>query len=152
MFPRAKRWATWGLGGVAVIATLFLLDRFMPAVGPFWSQKNVVAAYYRTRRSPDERLVAYQMYWRGETFYTENEIYEGPPADRTVFDQDGADDRLKDYLGHHRGRRNLLPDGERPEIARSGAVAFGGPRIFSNRRRGQQQVHIGPGGYLTWDP
>jgi hypothetical protein len=38
------------------------------------------------------------MYWRGETFYTKNEIYEGPQEDRTVFDQDGADDKLKDWI------------------------------------------------------
>ncbi len=41
----------------------------------------------------------------GETFYTSNEIYEGPTEERTVFDQDGADDRLKDWISHHRGRR-----------------------------------------------
>ena len=115
---RARRWATVGLGVVAVIGTFFLLDRFMPAVGPFWSQKTVIAAYYRARRSPDERLIAYQMYWRGETFYTENEIYEGPTAERTVFDQDGADDRLKDYLGHHRGRRIffLMEKGQKARV------------------------------------
>ena len=32
------------------------------------------------------------MYWRGETFYTKNEIYEGPTEERTVFDQEGADE------------------------------------------------------------
>ena len=118
LVPRAKRWAAWGLAGVAIFATLFLLDRFMPAVGPFWSQKNVIAAYYRTRRSPEERLVAYSLYWRGETFYTENEIYEGPTEERTVFDQDGADDRLKTYLEHHRGRRIffLLEKGQRTHV------------------------------------
>ena len=57
------------------------------------------------RRSPDERLIAYMLYWRGETFYTSNEIYEGPTEERTVFDQEGADDRLKDWIAHHRGRR-----------------------------------------------
>ena len=45
------------------------------------------------------------LYWRGETFYTSNEIYEGLPEDRTVFDQDGADDKLKVWLGRHRGQR-----------------------------------------------
>jgi len=53
----------------------------------------------------DERLIAYMLYWRGETFYTSNEIYEGPTEERTVFDQEGADDRLKDWIAHHRGRR-----------------------------------------------
>jgi len=31
----------------------------------------------------------------GETFYTKNEIYEGPQEERTVFDTDNADERWK---------------------------------------------------------
>jgi hypothetical protein len=103
--PRLRRAATVGLGAIAIAFTLFLLDGFMPRVAPFWSQKGPIASYYEHRRSPDERLLAYMLYWRGETFYTSNEIYEGPPEDRTVFDQEGADDRLKTWIEHHRGRR-----------------------------------------------
>ena len=77
----------------------------MPKVAPFWSQKGPIATYYEQRRSPDERLCAYMLYWRGETFYTSNEIYEGPTEERTVFDQEGADDHLKEWIAHHRGRR-----------------------------------------------
>ena len=85
--PRIRRWAVVGLAAVAVVFTYFLLDGFMPRVAPYWSQKRPIAAYYKNRRSPDERLIAYQMFWRGETFYTKNEIYEGPPEERTVFDR-----------------------------------------------------------------
>jgi hypothetical protein len=58
------------------------------------------------------------MYWRGETFYTKNEIYEGPMEDRTVFDQDGADDKLKDWLSRNRGHRQffLFEHGQRAHI------------------------------------
>ena len=77
----------------------------MRGVAPSWSQKGPIAAYYENRRSPEERLIAYQLYWRGETFYTSNEIYEGPTEDRTVFDQEGADEKLKEWISRHRGRR-----------------------------------------------
>ncbi len=97
--------------------TYFLLDRYMPATAPYWSQKGPIATYYRERRSPDERLVAFMLYWRGETFYTSNEIYEGPPEDRTVFDQDGADEKLKAWMGRHRGQRVFFL-GERLQQAR----------------------------------
>ena len=60
-----------------MLFTWFLLDVYMVKVAPYWSQKYGIAAYYKHRRSPEEKLVAYQMYWRGETFYTKNEIYEG---------------------------------------------------------------------------
>jgi 4-amino-4-deoxy-L-arabinose transferase-like glycosyltransferase len=106
--PRVRKWATLGLSSAAVVFTFYLLDHFMPTVAPSWSQKGPIATYYRERSSPEERLIAYQLYWRGETFYTSNEIYEGPSEERTVFDQDGADDRLKDWVSRHRGRRTYF--------------------------------------------
>ena len=45
------------------------------------------------------------LYWRGETFYTKNAIYEGPLEERTVFDAEGADEKLKTWVTRHRGRR-----------------------------------------------
>ncbi len=105
VWPKARRVAVWALPVAAIAFTFYVLDDFMPAVAPFWSQKGPIATYYRLRRSPDERLCAYMLYWRGETFYTSNEIYDGPSEERTVFDQDGADDRLKAWAAKHRGRR-----------------------------------------------
>lgn len=89
----------------SVVFTYFLLDVYMKGVTPYWTQKDPIAAYYATRRSPEERLVAYMMYWRGETFYTKNEIYEGPKEERTVFDTGNADQDLQTWLDRHRGRR-----------------------------------------------
>jgi hypothetical protein len=105
VWARARRFALWGLGGAAVLFTYFLLDGYMRDVAPFWSQKDLLATYYKNRTSPEERLIAYQMYWRGETFYTKNEIYEGPMEERTVFDMDQADEKLQEWLGHHRNQR-----------------------------------------------
>jgi 4-amino-4-deoxy-L-arabinose transferase-like glycosyltransferase len=108
VISRARRWGAVGLSAAAVAFTFFLLDGYMRDVAPYWSQKGPIAAYYKNRQSPDERLIAYQMYWRGETFYSKNEIYEGPNEERTVFDQDGADDRLKTWIEHHRGHRHFF--------------------------------------------
>jgi hypothetical protein len=55
-------WAVWGL------------DVYMMAVSPHWGQHEVIEAYYRDRKGPDEALVAYQMNWKGENFYTGNRI------------------------------------------------------------------------------
>ena len=88
-----------------MVFTWFLLDVYMVKVAPYWSQKDGIAAFYKHRRSPDEKLIAYQMYWRGETFYTKNEIYEGPMEDRTVFDMEAADEKLGTGFNSHRGRR-----------------------------------------------
>jgi 4-amino-4-deoxy-L-arabinose transferase-like glycosyltransferase len=102
---RLQRWATVGLGVVTVAFTFYLLDVYMKQVSDRWSQKPLIASYYKNRRSPDEKLIAWQMYWRGETFYTANEIYQGPMKDRTVFLGDRNAENLKDYVARNRGKR-----------------------------------------------
>jgi hypothetical protein len=93
------------LAAVAVAFTYFLLDVFIPRAAGHWSQKPLIAAYYQQRSGPDEPLIAWQMYWRGETFYTANEIYSGPYDKRTVFLGDRNQENLKDYIGRNRGKR-----------------------------------------------
>ena len=56
-------WAVWGL------------DVYIVKASPHWGQHEVIEAYYRRcARSPEEPLVAYQMNWKGENFYTGNHI------------------------------------------------------------------------------
>jgi hypothetical protein len=107
-FRRIQRWAAWGLCAAAIVFTFFLLDGYMRQVTPYWSQKGLIATYYRNRRSPDEKLLVWQMYWRGENFYTENEIYDGPPGERTVFLGDRNVENFKDWVAKHRGHRAFL--------------------------------------------
>ncbi len=104
-WKRARVWATAATVGVAVCFTYFLLDVYIPRAASHWSQKPLIAQYYRERQSPDERLIAWQLYWRGENFYTQNQIYEGPTNERTVFLGDRNAENLKDYVARHAGRR-----------------------------------------------
>jgi 4-amino-4-deoxy-L-arabinose transferase-like glycosyltransferase len=55
-------WALWGV------------DVYMVKTSPHWGQHEVVEAYYKDRKGPEEQLVAYQMNWKGENFYTGNHI------------------------------------------------------------------------------
>jgi hypothetical protein len=41
---------------------------------PHWGQHEVIQAYYANRAGPQEVLVAYQMNWKGENFYTGNHV------------------------------------------------------------------------------
>jgi 4-amino-4-deoxy-L-arabinose transferase-like glycosyltransferase len=77
------------LGVVAPIAVAgvlygaFLVDRYLPDLGPHWSQKHVIASYYAHRSGPEEPLIVYNLYWRGENFYTRNEVYsQATPAEK----------------------------------------------------------------------
>lgn len=104
-----RRWvAVAAMGALAVAFTGYLLDHYMPSTAAYWSQKHLIATYYRTRRSPAERLLVWQMYWRGENFYTANEIFQGPKPERTVFLGDKNVENLKDWVGRHRGLRAFL--------------------------------------------
>jgi 4-amino-4-deoxy-L-arabinose transferase-like glycosyltransferase len=102
---RVQRAAVVGLCLSAVAFTYFLLDGYMMKVTPYWTQKGLVASYYKLRKSPDEHLLVWQMYWRGENFYTQNEIFEGPTAERTVFLGDKNAENLKSWMAKHRGHR-----------------------------------------------
>jgi 4-amino-4-deoxy-L-arabinose transferase-like glycosyltransferase len=107
-WKRIRAWATIATIGVAVAFTYFLLDVYMPQAAAHWSQKPLIAQYYRERGSPDERLLVWQMYWRGENFYTQNEIYEGPMSERTVFLGDKNAENLKEFIAKHPGRRHFF--------------------------------------------
>jgi 4-amino-4-deoxy-L-arabinose transferase-like glycosyltransferase len=102
---RIQRQAVVALCLVAVAFTFFVLDDFMRRATPYWTQKGLIANYYKMRRSPDEHLLVWQMYWRGENFYTQNEIYEGPKEQRTIFLGDRNFENLKAWMEKHRGHR-----------------------------------------------
>jgi 4-amino-4-deoxy-L-arabinose transferase-like glycosyltransferase len=105
---KTQRAGAVALCGVAVVFCFYLLDGYMRATAPYWSQKHLIATYYKSRRSPEEKLLVWQMYWRGENFYTANEIYEGPTAERTVFLGDKNVENLKAWIAQHRGRRAFI--------------------------------------------
>ncbi|MFW5965968.1 MAG: ArnT family glycosyltransferase, partial [Persicimonas sp.] len=82
-------------GGVGLL--IFSLDVYMPAVSSTWSQKGVWDAYYEqctntdgppgahwTKRFCEEPIIAYKLNWRGETFYSRNEVI--PIRDDDDFD------------------------------------------------------------------
>jgi 4-amino-4-deoxy-L-arabinose transferase-like glycosyltransferase len=129
-WKRIRTWATVATVGVAIAFTYFLLDVYIRQAASHWSQKPLIAQFYRERKSPDEHLLAWQLYWRGENFYTQNQIYEGPMNERTVFLGDRNAENLKDYVAHHAGKRmffiiertrldglkGLLPEAVRPSV------------------------------------
>ena len=105
--PLARGLLVWLVGGVAVAWTGFVLDKLLIELSPHWAQKHVVAAYYANRRGPEEPLLAWQLYWRGENFYTRNEIYDPakPQTEKTVFLGDRNAEKMQAYLTAHKGHR-----------------------------------------------
>jgi hypothetical protein len=98
--------AAWSLVIVGVVWSGFLVDKLLIELSPHWAQKHVIASYYQKRKGPEEPLIAWQLYWRGENFYTKNALYNSPnPAERTVFLGDRNTEKLQQYFTSHGGRR-----------------------------------------------
>jgi 4-amino-4-deoxy-L-arabinose transferase-like glycosyltransferase len=91
------------VGGGAVVFGLlfggFCLDVYMPAVGPHWSQQGLIERYYVDRAGPEERLVAYQMNWKGENFYTGNRVVVHVSLETDGFER---------WVREHQGERHFF--------------------------------------------
>ena len=71
---RWRRHAVYAFGAFAVVWAVWGIDVYMVKTAPHWGQHEAIEAYYANRASPDEMLVAYQMNWKGENFYTSNHV------------------------------------------------------------------------------
>jgi 4-amino-4-deoxy-L-arabinose transferase-like glycosyltransferase len=69
-----RRHAVAAMCAFAFVWGLWGLDVYMQRTAQHWGQHEVIAAYYADRGSPAEMLVAYQMNWKGENFYTGNHV------------------------------------------------------------------------------
>jgi 4-amino-4-deoxy-L-arabinose transferase-like glycosyltransferase len=73
----AKRWRRHAIAAFCAFAMVWGawgLDVYMVKLSPHWGQHEVIETYYRDRKGPEEMLVAYQMNWKGENFYTGNHV------------------------------------------------------------------------------
>jgi 4-amino-4-deoxy-L-arabinose transferase-like glycosyltransferase len=91
---RWRKYVTDALCVLGVLWAVWALDVYVIRTAPHWGQRETIMAYYRDRRGPDEPLVAYQMNWKGENFYTGNRI----PA----FVSSGV--KFKDWIEDQRSR------------------------------------------------
>ena len=69
-----RRWAVLAIVSMAFVCAFWGIDVYMIRTSPHWGQHEITEAYYRARKGPEEPLIAYQMNWKGENFYTGNKI------------------------------------------------------------------------------
>lgn len=72
--PRLRAHGAALLVGTSVAFTAFGLNVYLVQAAPHWGQRETVMRYYATRASAKEPLVAFQMNWKGENFYTGNRL------------------------------------------------------------------------------
>ena len=103
-----RRWRARGslaLGACAVLGSMLLLDGYLVRAAPDGGQRGIFETYYRSRASDLARgtrtsaLVAYQLNWKGENFYSGNDI--------AIFIASGAP--MRTYLdARRRGGENTV--------------------------------------------
>ncbi|MCZ6806979.1 MAG: hypothetical protein O7F08_08505, partial [Deltaproteobacteria bacterium] len=71
------------------------LNVYMIDLSDHWGLRNLAQRYYDDRQSADEPLVAWQMNWKGENFYTGNRVHVFAELDNK---------RMKKWLEANQGR------------------------------------------------
>ncbi len=82
--------------GTALLFAFWSLDVYMIDLSPHWGQRELVERYYRERAGPAEPLVAWQMNWKGENFYSGNRV--------AVFTSLN-NDAIKKWMEQNKGKR-----------------------------------------------
>lgn len=71
---RARRYAVWAFAGSAALFAIWTLNVYLPKIAPHWGQRELALKYVTESQNAPGLIVAYQMNWKGENFYTGNQI------------------------------------------------------------------------------
>ena len=94
-FARLRRLMVPALLGVTLSLAAWAVDVYLPDLAPHWGQRELVAKYYAERSGPEEPLVAWQMNWKGENFYTGNRVSVFVKLDNK---------EIREWIAENRGR------------------------------------------------
>jgi 4-amino-4-deoxy-L-arabinose transferase-like glycosyltransferase len=95
--------------GLALTFSVFCLDVYMIDLTPHWSQAGLIKRYYAERKGPDEPLLAWQMNWKGENFYTGNRVHVFVELDnKALMEWVGKNSRRRVFLVLEHGRLDRL--------------------------------------------
>jgi len=72
--PRLVRTGALALGATALGFAVFGLDVYFVRASPHWGQRELVLGWIAASRTEPGPLVAYQLNWKGENFYTGNHL------------------------------------------------------------------------------
>jgi 4-amino-4-deoxy-L-arabinose transferase-like glycosyltransferase len=81
-----------------LVTTAYVIDDYIPAASESWSQRTAIRTYF-AERGPDDRLVSWWFYYRGETFFTKGNIWVMRDPNRQV---------LADYIAEREGENAHL--------------------------------------------
>jgi 4-amino-4-deoxy-L-arabinose transferase-like glycosyltransferase len=74
MAARVRRHVVAALVALGVAFGVWGIDVYFMQISPHWGQRETTIAYYQAAREAPGPLIAYQMNWKGENFYTGNHV------------------------------------------------------------------------------
>ena len=95
VFASWRAVAIRALVGLAILFCAWGLNVYVIDLSPHWGLRELAQRYYDDRQGPEEPLVAWQMNWKGENFYTGNRVHVFAELDNA---------RIKAWLGDNQGR------------------------------------------------
>jgi hypothetical protein len=75
VFLGRREWFIAGFAGCAIAFACYLSYVHWEQLSPNWSQRDVFHTYFAEKK-PGETIAAYYMNWRGETFYSKNDVQQ----------------------------------------------------------------------------
>jgi len=90
----ARPTATRALVGLSLLFSAWTVNVYLIDLSPHWGMGEVFEMYYEMREGPEEPIVAWQMNWKGENFYTGNRV-------RAFVDLDNV--AIREWIEENRG-------------------------------------------------
>ena len=111
---KKKGHAVAAFGATAMIFGTWISHYHFNMLSPHWSQYHLWETYYDERR-PNEPIYAYQLNWRGESFYSRNTVLQVKEAGanqriRRVVDEPGREFIITEQSRFHTLKSALSPD------------------------------------------
>jgi 4-amino-4-deoxy-L-arabinose transferase-like glycosyltransferase len=121
VWARMRKWVVGGMLGMGILFAVWGIDIYLVRLSPHWGQRETILAYYRASREIPGPIIAFQMNWKGENFYTGNSV----PA----FVSSGK--KFQDYILEQK-KKGLKTFYFVTEHTRMGNLSneLGNPRIF----------------------
>jgi 4-amino-4-deoxy-L-arabinose transferase-like glycosyltransferase len=91
---RRMKFAIGAMAFSALLTTTYVIDDYLPAASESWSQRTAFRHYYE-HRGPDDKLLSWWFYYRGETYFSKSRIWVLVKPDRA---------KLKEFIEEHRGK------------------------------------------------
>lgn len=114
LLPRLRRHVVAAMLLGAVGFALFLVGRYLPLASPHYGQRELLLEYYARRANRAEPILAYQMNWKGENFYTGNRVIvfvsSGQPFHDYLRELERSGRRTFFVMTEHRRRGSLESD------------------------------------------